>query len=169
MFRSFTSRDREFMCKLYNTYILPTIDFGIQLYWPYRVKDIDSLEYIQKKFTKRLFRSGLCPSYTERLRILNMESIEARTIRASLKMAFRIFNNQLQLSILRFSPAVRDPNRIFIKSVNSNILRNSFSHRVSTIWNQLTETHKHNHSTFSFLSFLCNCKLDVFLKGTFIR
>jgi len=64
------------------------------------VKDIENIETVQRRFTKRLGLPGLCAmSYTERLKHLNLPSLELRRLHNDLiccyKITFGLTNLQL--------------------------------------------------------------------------
>ena len=61
------------------------------------MKDIISIESVQRKFTKRISgMSGL--SYHSRLKVLNLESLELRRLRADLLLAYKILFGLLRVN-----------------------------------------------------------------------
>ena len=52
--RTFTSRDRTPMLTLFKSIVLSRLDFGCQLWSPHQAKHINSIEKVQRSFTKHI-------------------------------------------------------------------------------------------------------------------
>ena len=87
--RTFATRDREPMMKLFNSLILPRIDYCSQLWAPHYNKDWTVLEAIQRRFTHQISELKQY-NYWERLRHLRQYSIERRTERYQLIYVWKI-------------------------------------------------------------------------------
>jgi len=87
--RTFKRIDEEDFKLLYNCYVRPHLEYCIQVWSPYLVKDILHLESVQKRATK-LVTSIKKLSYTERLRKLNIYSLERRRLRGDLIEMYKI-------------------------------------------------------------------------------
>ena len=75
--RTFTSRDKTSMLTLFKSIVLSRLDFGCQLWSPHQAKHINSIEKVQRSFTKHI--SGMYSlSYSERLTSLNFYSVQRR-------------------------------------------------------------------------------------------
>ena len=74
---TFTTRNVEFMRKLYTTVIHPNIDFCSQIWAPREGPLIDAIEKVQKDFTQHIpdLRNL---SYSERLKRLRLTSLQRR-------------------------------------------------------------------------------------------
>ena len=88
---SFLYRDRTFLCNLYKSFARPVLDYGSVIWNPESsdVGIIDLLEIVQRNFTCRL--PGIeNEEYEDRLRILNLETLELRRLKNDLLYAFKI-------------------------------------------------------------------------------
>ena len=81
--RTITLKSIEIMLPLYKTLIRPIIEYGNSVWYPYKRKDIHMIESIQRKFTKSIKELKTC-EYEERLRALNLLTLEYRRIRLRL-------------------------------------------------------------------------------------
>ena len=71
--RTFKSRDRYLLFKAFTVYVRPLLEYCSPVWAPVYKTDIDIIERVQRRFTKRLF--GLSSlSYVERLNVLGAES-----------------------------------------------------------------------------------------------
>ena len=62
---------------------------------------INTLESVQRRFTKSL--SGMCSFfYSERLHLLNSDSLEMRRLRADLMLCFKIFKGFVDVDASKF-------------------------------------------------------------------
>ena len=52
--RTFASRDKITMLTLFKSLVLSILDYGSQLWSPYKAKDISLLESVQRDFTKHI-------------------------------------------------------------------------------------------------------------------
>ena len=88
---AFTSRNVDLLVHAYVTYVRPIVEHDSVVWSPYTVKDIDNIESVQRRFTKRLPGFGAL-TYAEHLRRLDIPSLESRRLHADLfycyKMAF---------------------------------------------------------------------------------
>merc|ERR1712098_122864 len=77
LLRTFSTRDKEPMIKMFNTYIKSKLEYCSILWSPEKQTPISELEDIQKIFTKKIDgMEGL--NYHERLKKLNMYSLERK-------------------------------------------------------------------------------------------
>ena len=69
--RTFASRDKITMLTLFKSLVLSRLDYGSQLWSPYKAKDISLLESVQRAFTKHI--QGMHTySYADRLSMLTL-------------------------------------------------------------------------------------------------
>ena len=122
IFRSFVSRDTDFLIKMFKTYIRPILEYGSPVWSPYLLKDIDIIEQVQRHFTKRI--PGYSNySYPERLQMLNLDSLELRRIHTDLIYVYKIINGYIDLDFnefFKFSDMNSLP-EVMLKSFNYSI------------------------------------------------
>ena len=101
--RSFSTKDSSLMLKLYQTYILPHLDYAIAVWNPSARKDKDILEAVQRRFSRMVSgMKGL--SYEERLTLLELPTLEERRRRIDLIQAYRIWYEVDQIDHPMFKP-----------------------------------------------------------------
>ena len=70
-------------------YVRPIVEYNSQVWSPSALKDINRIEAVQRRFTKRIpGMSGR--SYHSRLKMLNLDSLELRRLRADLLLVYKI-------------------------------------------------------------------------------
>ena len=66
--------------KLYKSLIQPYLEYAVQAWWLHLRKDIDLFEGVQRRVTK-LVLDLKDLSYLERLKLLNLQTLETRRLR----------------------------------------------------------------------------------------
>ena len=91
-FRVFKTRDQTAMLTIFKSLILPYVEYCCQLWSPGRIGQIRKIESVQRSFTRKLQgMQGL--SYWDRLRSLNLYSLERRRDRYFIIYVWKILNN----------------------------------------------------------------------------
>ena len=87
--RTLDSRCSDILCPLFLSMVRPVLEYANPVWCPYLRKDIDRIERVQRHFTKRI--SGLNKlSYTERLKALDLPSLEYRRARGDMVECYKI-------------------------------------------------------------------------------
>ena len=88
----FYSRNKCLLIRAFIAYVRPLLEYFCSVWSPSKLGLIDKLENIQRRFIKRLH--GLQHlSYSERLQLLKIDSLECRHIKADLIMCFFYFSS----------------------------------------------------------------------------
>eukprot|EP00794_Sanderia_malayensis_P008776 gene8776-9714_t len=90
--RAFKHIDKDSFVILYNSYVRPHMEYCVQAWSPYYVKDIDCLEKIQRRATK-LVKHIRKWTYEQRLSYLGLYSLKCRRERGDLIETFKILND----------------------------------------------------------------------------
>ena len=107
----------------------------------YQTVDTDSLESVQRQFTKRL--SGLHSfSYEARLKRLNLQSLELRRLLADLMWCYKIIFGLVDIDVNQFFtlssvPQTRGHRYKVFKPHSTGIRCTFFCERVVNVWNNL--------------------------------
>ena len=89
IYRSFVSRDINLLVRAFITYVRPILEYNSVTWSPYYKGDIECIEKVQRRFTRWLpgFKSL---TYNQRLKRLNLPSLELRRLHADLVMCYKI-------------------------------------------------------------------------------
>ena len=88
--RSISVRDKNVILQFYKSLVRPHLEYSIQAWRPHFQKDIDLLEGVQRRATK-LISNLKDKSYEDRLRCLNLTTLEIRCLIGDLIEEFKIF------------------------------------------------------------------------------
>ena len=155
--RTFISRDKFLWKKLYTTYVRPHVEFAVQAWNPYYVKDINLLEKVQRRATK-ICHELKNINYEDRCMILNLTSLKRRRIRGDLIQKYK-FHNGLD-EITWYRQPISRPQRASRLGVNRCLLVreiakkkvrfHSFNNRIPQFWNLLPDDLINSVSVNSF-------------------
>jgi hypothetical protein len=156
--RAFHYRDRHVFVKLYKQYVRPHLEFCTQAWAPWHEEDKLILEKVQQRAVKMV--SGLrAESYEDRLKELEMDTLEERRLQADVAMVHRIMHKQNGLepstwfemaNVQRNTRSGADPMNIKLATGRLDLRRNFFSVRVITHWNAVPKELKSIPSTVRF-------------------
>ena len=160
MSRSFSYRDKYTWIRLYKVYVRPLLEYCVQAWSPWLKSDIELLEGVQKRVLKMTsgFHSTL---YLDKLKEVNMTTLEERRIREDLIQTWKILHKHDNVKEgIWFTRSVDTAQRetrfttcnmnLNSKQCNLDIRKNFFSLRVIKRWNSLPIDIKNATSLISF-------------------
>ena len=160
------------LVKLFQTYIRPKLEYNTEIWSPHLLKDINSVERVQRRYTKTICQRCGIPygSYEDRLNKLNLQSLENRRIRYDLILMYKIFHGHHDLPFHSFfklqtsSYSLRSTTQkiIPIKSYNSSAWLNSFFVRGPKYFNNLPVEISSTKSLFGFKSKIKKLNFNIF-------
>ena len=143
--RTFQFLTRKAFIPLYKTIVRNGIEYGGTVWSPYKMKDIEKVERVQKRATKML--PGLKDkSYQERLRILNLPTLRHRRTRGDMIQTYKILHGLYDKEVspkLTLKSEVGKVLRGHTMQLHQHrarldVRRHSFTHRIVPIWNSLS-------------------------------
>ena len=92
--RSYNCQDISCFSMLYKALVRPHLEFRVTIWFPYKVKDIEVIEKVQKRATKQVKQiRRLC--YSKRLKVLNLPTLHYRRHRADMIIeVYKILHTQ---------------------------------------------------------------------------
>ena len=138
-------READFLINIYVSHVRPKLEYCSSVWNMGYLGDTRMLERVQRRWTRQVRGLEDTP-YEQRLRALNLFSIQGRLLRADLIMVWKIFNGLCAVSpeqLFTLNPSGRrgHPRKIFIPRSNLDIRKRSFAIRIIDDWNSLpTET-----------------------------
>ena len=142
--KSTVCRSPAFMLFLLTTHIRPILEYCSCLWHTGYILDLRALENVQRRWTKRIDGMDTL-DYANRLRSLNLYSVQGRLIRADMIQCWKIFNGKSCIrpdELFDCPPQDRTRGhryRIFPTLTHTDIRKRSFSVRCITLWNTLPE------------------------------
>ena len=137
-----TYNKKKLIMPLYKAIVRPHLEYFIQAWRPYRKKDIDTLERIQRRATK-IIPELRDLSYEERLTKCGLTTLETRRLRGDQIEVFKILNGNENIDRnMFFSQQKNSRTRVHeVKLVKVqrrlDIRKYSFSQRTVNEWNKL--------------------------------
>ena len=170
--RCFKCRNPVLLTKAYLVYVRPLLEYCSPVWSPVYIKDIALLESVQRRFTKRI--TGLNDlNYLQRLKTLNLETLESRRLKTDLITMFKILNNLIDIDFQNFFSLSTVANtrghrfKLTKPVCNSNIRLFSFSCRRIDCWNSLPDNLVNCKSLYEFKSRLNSVNFSKHLILTF--
>ena len=166
--KSFECKDYDVMVKLYKSLVRPIIEYNNVLWGPFYVSDNRKIERIQRKAT-RIIPSISHLSYHDRLRHLNLPSLQHRRRRGDLICLYQILKGAYDIDNQLFIPSTITITRghtkkLFKQHTNSYTRSKFFSNRVINDWNSLPQFIVDSSSVNEFKMLLdrhySNCLFD---------
>ena len=172
--RAFSAQSLDPYVIAYKSYVRPVLEYNTVVWNSCNLEDIRCIENVQKRFTRRLLQrmNIKYANYEDRLRILNLESLQLRRLRYDLVAVYKVLNNLVDIeSSQLFEPHTstynfRHEHDMTLKNpptAKRNTLMKSFKHRVINAWNSLSKDTAEAESLATFKKQLQNESLDSFL------
>jgi hypothetical protein len=146
----------------YQTYVRPILEYNTVVWNSINPEEVRKIEKVQKLFTRKLLQrlNIKYDNYKDRLRILNLETLELRRLHYDLITIYKIMNNLVDTNTSKlFVPHTKIYNfrhldhHVTLKkptTARRNTLLKSFTHRIINAWNSISKTLlKPNLSPFS--------------------
>ena len=159
----FKGHNTAFYLFLYVTYVRPLLEFNSVIWSPTLIKDITLLESVQRNFTRRICLRDT--PYCDRLKYLNLKSLEERRVIADLKKFFKLRNFDyadryfVRCHSLRYSYNYQN-----VLS-QSSLVKSFWFFRVVKFWNFLPMHVKMCNSYNSFCNVLMTVNFNDLLKS----
>ena len=143
--RSFSCKTKDIMTQVYKVFVRPHLEHAVTSWSPWHRKDVDKLETIQRRATRRM--SDVQGSYPERLQQLNLTTLEERRKRGDAIEVFKYLRGFLDVNKETLftlnnvnQPKTRQQHSFMPLSVpraNLDMRKNFFSVRGAKLWNSL--------------------------------
>jgi hypothetical protein len=169
--RTTKSKNPDLLIYLFKVFVRPLIEYNCSIYNPYLLRDIDLLESLQRRYTKRVGRRcGFIGGYRERLKFFGLESLEERRIRADLILLYKVLHNLISVrldSIYVVGPCKTrgNSNKLFKYRAETEIRKRFFAFRVIDIWNRLPDSLANACSLLQFKNSLSSSDLSMYIRG----
>ena len=162
--KCFLSKDSQTLTRAFTVYVRPLLEYASIVWSPYLVKDIRYVESVQRKFTKRIacLRNF---DYADRLKILNLESLETRRLRFDLLYTYKMLFGFIHVdceSMFKFNSTsiTRGHSyKLYATTSRVNLRHYFFCNRVVATWNSLPLSVDILSSFNRFKTFLYRIKL----------
>lgn len=154
--RSFHFLDEKMFSLLFKSMVRPILEYSNSVWSPHFKKDIIEIEKVQRRATKMV--PGLTQlSYDERLKKLNIPSLEYRRTRGAMIDVYKCMHNMYDINFIwlkKVDNSVTRGNSLkLVKQRNeSNFKRNAFSQKIVNNWNSLSESTANAPSINAFKS-----------------
>ena len=141
--RNITYKGKNLIIPLYKAIVRPHLEYCIQAWRPYRKKDIDTLERIQRRATKMIPELRDL-SYEERLKECGLTTLETRRLRGDQIEVFKILNGYENIDRNMFFSLKKDSRtrghevKLVKDQCRLDIRKHSFSQRTINEWKKLS-------------------------------
>jgi len=141
--RQFKDMDKECFTLMYRTFIRPYLEYAIQVWSPYKRRDIDCLEKVQRRATKLVKGLKNC-RHELRLTKLGLTTLEEKRRTGDLIEAYKIITGKEKVRVQDFFNFHHSSYdlwghcyKLATKRSGLELRRNFFSQRVVSLWNRL--------------------------------
>src|SRR5215469_14723869 len=140
--RNFEYKSKNIILPLYKSLVRPHLECAVQLWSPFLEKDIAKIEKIQKRATK-MIPELRGKSYTQKLKDLDIHSLETKRLRGRFIEVFKILNKFDNVGYKKFfrfdNNNITRSNGQKLRNRRSeiNMAKNFFTNEVVGRWNDL--------------------------------
>ena len=139
-------------------FIRPHLEYGVTSWCPWHRKDIDTLEKIQHRATKRM--SNINGTYEEILSQLDLTTLEERRLRGDAIETFKYLKGFLDInrdSLFKTNKLSQPKTRhqrsympLVVPRANLDLRKNFFSIRAAKLWNRLPSSVRESSTVNKF-------------------
>jgi len=146
--RSFKFLDFRSFRLLFKSIVRPHLEYASSVWSPSKIKDIDSIENVQRRATKMLPKLK-DKSYEERLKLIKLPTLKFRRLRGDMIETYKILNNiydkrtTVGIFTLNTNTNRGHPLKLLKQRCARDIRKNFFSNRIVNIWNNLPSCYRH--------------------------
>ena len=156
--RSFSCYTRDVMLQIYKVFVRPNLEYAVSAWSPWLAKDINVLESIQHRATRRI--SDVHGSYPERLQQLQLTTLQERRIRGDAIEMFKYLHGNWDIDFTTMF-TTDNPERQITRQQQSympvrvprarlDLRKNFFCVRGPQIWNSLPSEMRQSSSLNAF-------------------
>ena len=159
LLRSFQCREKDILVQLYKVFVRPHLEYAIQAWSPYLVKDIEILEKVQKRMVRQI--RNITGTYEEKMTKIGLTTLQERRLRGDCIEAFKMLKGFSRVDHTiwfdkvsrNIGPQTRlstDPLALDTQHARLDLRKNFFSVRTPPIWNSLPLTVRQSSSVNQF-------------------
>ena len=136
-------RDQSFIVTAYKSLVQPILEYGCTVWNLGYLGDLKKLERIQRRWTREVQGLEGLP-YSERLRRLDLFSVQGRLLRADMILTWKIFAgvcaiHPSQVFVLDGGSRRGHSKKLYLPRTNLEVRKRFFTVRVIRPWNSLSE------------------------------
>lgn len=143
--RTFKHLDYKSFSLLFKALVRPHLEYASSVWSPYKKKDIEAIENVQRRATKMLPKLKDIP-YEDRLKHLKLPTLRFRRLRGDMIETYKIMNNIYDERVTKglFTRNTSERTRGHTLKINKNncrldIRKHYFTNRVVDVWNSLPD------------------------------
>ena len=147
LLRCFGTQNKSAYVKSFKSYVRPLLEYNCTAWNSSKISEINQVEKVQKRFTRRLLQKLNIPfsNYADRLKILNIESLRLRRLHFDLIILYKIINKHIDLDIDKFFKPLKSKYNLRHHKFalckqplpKTCVLSESFKYRIVDVWNSL--------------------------------
>ena len=156
--RSFSCKNKDIMLQIYKVFVRPHLEYAVTAWRPWNKKDIDVLEKVQHRATRRM--SDIRGSYSDWLQQLELTTLEARRTREDAIEVFKYLRGFLDVdrdALFKLSKPSQPKTRLqrsfmplHVPRARLDLRKNFFTVRGAKLWNSLPSSVRESSSVNIF-------------------